>query len=109
MSLSYNFVKGFRHVSSRLGRPERERDARAASGGHNGQRFRGVRVKFYLFGGEGYPLAGAILASGLDPERALNEYPESMTRSLLNAGLMRSDLPPRWVMELLEGLGRARS
>ena len=53
--------------------------------------------------GESYDLARALVASGLDPTEVLNEYPESMARSLLNAALIRSEFPPRWVLELLEG------
>lgn len=44
------------------------------------------------------------MASGLDPDKALNVYPESMSRSLLNAALLRAELPPTWVMEILKGI-----
>lgn len=46
------------------------------------------------------------MASGLDPAKVLNEYPESMARALLNAALIRSELPPQWVVELLDSLAR---
>ena len=47
------------------------------------------------------------MVSGLDPEKALYVYPESMARQLLNAALMRAELPPRWVIELLDSLAGA--
>lgn len=44
------------------------------------------------------------MASGLDPDRVLNVYPESMSRALLNAALLRAEMPPAWVVELLSGI-----
>lgn len=46
------------------------------------------------------------MVSGLDPDKALNVYPESMSRALLNAALLRAELPPTWVMELLNSIAK---
>ena len=47
------------------------------------------------------------MASGLSPAAILNEYPERMARSLLQAALLRADLPPLWVQELFDSLSKA--
>ena len=46
------------------------------------------------------------MASGLDPEKVLKEYPESMSRALLNAARMKAEMPPRWVIEMLDAMAK---
>ena len=67
--------------------------------------FHSTKEGFKAPGGERYPLADAIIACGLPPEKLLHEYPETMARALLNAGLLRRDMPPRWILEMFEGIG----
>ena len=47
------------------------------------------------------------MASGLPPAAVLNEYPETMARSLLRAALLKADLPPLWVQKLFETIAGA--
>ena len=44
------------------------------------------------------------MTSGLPPEKLINEYPETMARSLLRASLLKANLPPLWVQKMFEAI-----